>query len=149
VREELHRRLLRHIEFFAEELKYYQKFKQLTWEDYRTDDDKRRSIERWVENIVNSSIDISKLILSLEEIRQPDNYKEVVQSISLVKDLGMDRADELSGWVKFRNIVAHEYLDIRWSSMKRFASETEALYADFLDKVKKYLEKKITESEKK
>jgi len=149
MREELHRRLLRHVEFLAEELKYYQKFRQLTWEDYRTDDDKRRSIERWVENIINSSVDISKLILSLEEIRQPDNYKEIVQSISLVKDLGMDRADELSAWVKFRNIVAHEYLDIRWSSIKRFASETEALYAGFLDKVKKYLEKKIAESEKK
>jgi uncharacterized protein YutE (UPF0331/DUF86 family) len=149
MREELHRRLLRHVEFLAEELKYYPKFRQLTWEDYRTDDDKRRSIERWVENIINSSVDISKLILSLEEIRQPDNYKEIVQSISLVKDLGMDRADELSGWVKFRNIVAHEYLDIRWSSIKRFTSETEALFAGFLDKVKKYLEKKIAESEKK
>ncbi len=149
MREELHRRLLRHVEFLAEELNYYQKFRQLTWEDYRTDDDKRRSIERWVENIINSSVDISKLILSLEEIRQPDNYKEIVQSISLVKDLGMYKADELSAWVKFRNIVAHEYLDIRWSSIKRFASETEALYAGFLDKVKKYLEKKIAESEKK
>jgi uncharacterized protein YutE (UPF0331/DUF86 family) len=149
MREELHRRLLRHVEFLAEELNYYQKFRQLTWEDYRTDDDKRRSLERWVENIINSSVDISKLILSMEEIRQPDNYKEIVQSISLVKNLGMDRADELSAWVKFRNIVAHEYLDIRWSSIKRFAPETEALYAGFLDKVKKYLENKIAESEKK
>lgn len=145
MRKELKRRLLKHIDFLETELKYYPKFKQLTWQDYRSDDDKRRSIERWLENIINSSIDISKLILTAEEISLPDNYKEIVLSISLVKNLGIDTADALAGWVKFRNIMAHEYLDIRWSSLRRFASETQSLYEQFLGKVKEYLEKNIVE----
>lgn len=148
MKEELKRRLLKHIKFLEDELKYYPKFKQLTWKDYQTDDDKRRSIERWLENIINSSIDISKLVLTLEEISLPDNYKEIVLSISLVKNLGFETTEALSGWVKFRNIISHEYLDIRWASLQRFVSETQPLYENFLSKLKEYLERKIKEDKK-
>jgi uncharacterized protein YutE (UPF0331/DUF86 family) len=75
----------------------------------------------------------------------PDNYKEIVRSISTIKELGIERVELLARWVKFRNIVVHEYLDIRWSSIKKFISETEPLYKGFLDKVKDYLERKIKE----
>ena len=123
----------------------YSKFKKLTWLDYTTDADKRRSVERWTENIINSSIDISKNILTLEGINLPDNYKEILLLISGVKGFGFDKAELLSQWVKFRNIISHEYLDIRWSSIKRFITETGDLYEDFLEKTKDYLEKKVTE----
>jgi len=102
-------------------------------------------VERWVENIINSSVDISKVILTYEGKSLPDNYKEIVLSLSLVKDLGIGDAEALSYWVKFRNIISHEYLDIRWASIKKFISETEPLYRDLLDKVKIYLEKQIAE----
>ena len=48
----------------------------------------------------------------------------------------------------FRNIISHEYLDILWSSIKRFITETETLYKDFLNKKKDYIEKKIEEDKK-
>ena len=102
-------------------------------------------MERWVENIINSSIDISKVILTYEGKGLPDNYKEIILSLSAVKDLGINNTETLSYWVKFRNIISHEYLDIRWASIKKFISETEPLYRDLLDKVKIYLEKKIAE----
>ncbi len=66
----------------------------LSKEEYFKERSKRRDIERWIENIINSSIDISK-------------------------------------WVRFRNIIAHEYLDIRWNSIKKFIQETEVLYKNF------------------
>jgi len=81
--------------------------------------------------------------LTLEEIRLPDTYKDIVLSISIVKELNIDSVESLAGWVRVRNIVAHEYLDIRWSSIKKFISETEPLFRNFLEKTKKYLEKKI------
>ena len=129
-------------------LRTYPKFIQLTKDEYFRLIDKRRNVERWVENITNSSIDICKIILSLEGITLPDNYKDIVLRISLVKELGIESADKLSSWVKFRNIISHEYLDIRWASIKRFITETESLYKDFLDKTKAYLEKKIAADKK-
>ncbi len=49
--------------------------------------------------------------LTLEGINLPDNYKEMVLLISSVKGFGFDKAELLSQWVKFRNIISHEYLD--------------------------------------
>lgn len=143
MQKEFQQRLLKYLNFFEEELKDYPKFKHLTHEDYITDRDKRRSVERWIENIVNSSIDISKVILTLEGLSLPDNYKEIVSSLSAVKDLGAVEADALSRWVRFRNIIVHEYLDVRWASIKKFIDETEPLYKNFFGKIKEYLEKKL------
>jgi uncharacterized protein YutE (UPF0331/DUF86 family) len=51
----------------------------------------------------------------------------------------------LSKWVKFRNIVAHEYLDIKWGSIRKFIKGANTLYKNFLNTAKQYLEKKIEE----
>lgn len=138
-------RLVNHLNFLEEELKDYSQFKYLTKKDYIADRDKRRSVERWIENIINSSIDISKVILILEDIRLPDNYKEIVYSLSTVKGLKAVDVKTLSSWVRFRNIVAHEYLDIRWDSIKKFIHETEPIYKNFLKKVRKYTREKISQ----
>ena len=145
MREELKQRLLKHVSFLEIEIRDYPKFRQITQTEYREDRDKSRNVERWVENIINSSIDISKVILTYEGKGLPDNYKEIVLSLSAVKDLGITNTEALSYWVKFRNIISHEYLDLRWASINKFISETEPLYRDLLDKVKIYLEKKIAE----
>lgn len=149
MKEELKQRLLKHLDFLESEIKDYPKFKELSAAEYRNESDKRRNVERWVENIINSSIDISKSILILEERNLPDNYKDTVLSISAIKELGIDLAESLSRWVKFRNIVSHEYLDIRWATIKKFILETEPLYRALLDKGKFYLKKKIEEGKEK
>lgn len=100
-------------------------------------------MERWIENIINSSIDICKVILVSENIPVPDTYKELVVCISSVPGFNKERMDALSEWVRFRNIVAHEYLDIRWASIKRFVEEAEPLYKSYLKDVKEYLERQL------
>ena len=64
-------------------------------------------------------------------------------SISLVPGFDKERMAALSDWVRFRNIIAHEYLDIRWASIKKFIEEAEPLYKNFLKDVKAYLEKQL------
>ncbi len=108
MREELKHRMLKHLNFLEMEMRDYSKFKKLTWLDYTTDADKRRSVERWTENIINSSIDISKNILTLEGINLPDNYKEMVLLTSSIKGFGFDKAELLAQWVKFRNIISQD-----------------------------------------
>ncbi len=89
--------------------------------------------------------DMAKIILSSEEISLSDTYREVVLSLSLVKGFDSEEAGELSKWVRFRNIISHEYLDIRWTSIKRFIAETEPLYKRFLNNVKEYVKDKLQE----
>ena len=131
--------------FLENELKDYNMFKSLSWKEYNEERTKRRDVERWIENIINSSIDISKIILTSEDKAVPDTYKAIVKNLSLIPGFSAENMEKLVEWVGLRNIISHEYLDVRWTSIKRFISETEPLYKDLLDKTKAYLKKKIAD----
>ncbi|MFQ5771173.1 MAG: DUF86 domain-containing protein, partial [bacterium] len=132
-------RLIKHLKFISDELSDYAMFESLSWEEYRTNRSKRRDVERWIENIVISAIDIAKVILSSEGISLPDTYREIVASLSLVKDFTKKDMIELSKWVRLRNVITHEYLDLKWASINKFISETKPHYQTFLKRTKKYL----------
>ena len=118
--------------FLENELKDYKLFEPLSWKEYNEERrTKRRDVEKWIENIINSSMDISKIILTSEEKSVPDTYKNIVKNLSLVTGFNEEEINKLTRWVGLRNIISHEYLDIRWASIKRFISETEPLYKDF------------------
>jgi uncharacterized protein YutE (UPF0331/DUF86 family) len=138
LKKEVKYRLIKHISFLKNELKDYEIFIPLTWEEYNQERSKRRNVERWVENIINSSIDIARIILTSEGLSLPDTYKEVVNSLSAVRNFDNVSMDKLSGWVKLRNIISHEYLDIRWASIKEFISESKPFYENFLKRAKEY-----------
>ncbi|ODS31615.1 MAG: hypothetical protein SCARUB_03276 [Candidatus Scalindua rubra] len=140
LKKEVKYRLIKHISFLKNELEDYETFVNLTYEEYDQERNKRRNVERWVENIVNSSIDIARIILVSEGLNLPDTYKELINSLSCIPNFNDVNSKKLSGWVKLRNIMVHEYLDIRWSSIKEFISESKPLYENFLKSVKKYLE---------
>lgn len=143
MKEAVKERLLKHIMFLEEELKDYDFFKGLDWEQYNLDRNKRRNVERWIENIINSSIDISKLILTLEGKRLGETYREMVSLLSLVEGFDKDDIEKMVGWVALRNIIAHEYLDLRWNSIENFIKQSEPVYNRFLKRAKEYLKKTL------
>ncbi len=138
-------RLTKHVSFIEDELKDHEKFVSSSWEEYYGDRSKRRDIERWIENIINSSIDIAKIILSSEGLQIADTYKDVIMSLSLIAEFDKETVEILSAWVKLRSIITHEYLDIRWPSVDVFKSEAATLYIKFLNNVKEYLNRKIAQ----
>lgn len=139
MKKEIRFRLIKHLTFLENELKDYETFGTLSWKEYNGDRGKRRNVERWVENIINSSIDIAKLILTSESISLPDTYKDIVRNLSLVANFSEEGIGKLSRWVSLRNIISHEYLDIRWASIQKFISESKPFYEDFSKKVENYL----------
>ncbi|HEX9972899.1 MAG TPA: HepT-like ribonuclease domain-containing protein [bacterium] len=140
-------KLVKHISFLEKELDDYQNFKSLTWDEYSDDRDKRRNVERWMENIVTSSVGTAKIILAFEKKTIPDTYKEMLISLSLIPHFDKENTKNIAKWVRFRNIIVHEYLDIKWNSIKKFIQETEADYREFLKDVKIYLSEKLEAEE--
>jgi len=57
--------------------------------------------------------------------------------------ISTETIEAIARWVRLKNIVTHEYLDIRWSSIEKFLSEGVSLYGDFLARVGDYLEMEI------
>jgi len=139
LKKEIRFRLIKHLTFLENELKDYETFETLSWKEYNDDRGKRRNVERWIENIINSSIDIGQLILTSEGLSLPDTYKDTVKNLSLVANFSEEGMEKLSRWVSLRNIISHEYLDIRWASIQKFISESKLFYEDFLKKVGNYI----------
>ncbi|MBN2038723.1 MAG: DUF86 domain-containing protein [Spirochaetes bacterium] len=132
-------RLIKTIDFMETELKDYDLFKDITDKDYNTDAYKRRNIERWVENIINSSIDIAKILLASEGHKMPQTYRLVLNNLSDLDDFDADIGQKLSKNAKLRNILALEYLDIRFRQIKDYLIESDTIYSYLIEYTKRKL----------
>ena len=130
-------RLEKIIIFLENELKDFDGFKKMGFEEYSTNVSRKREIERWVETIINGVLDISKIILASEKKILPDTYKKLISEISLVSGFGF--CTEMETWVELRNILAHEYLDILWNKISRFLKNAYPVLDKFLVQTKSYL----------
>lgn len=139
MRKEDRERLIRLLDYLKSEVDDYPTFSKLDWEIYQKDKEKRRNVERWIENIVMSSIDIAKILLASENRPIPESYKEILYHIGLIGDFGEEFGKKLSRWASLRNIVVHEYLDTRWKSIKGFIKESEPVYRQLIEGVKKII----------
>jgi len=132
-------RLIRYVDFMESELLDFPKFAKIDWKTYTGDKDLRRNLERWIENLVNCSIDIAKVILIAEDRRIPQTYKEILRELGATQHFNEEFGEAISQWAGLGNILAHEYIDIRWNSIKRFIQSAEPAYKGLVDKIKPLL----------
>lgn len=132
-------RLIRYIDFLESELSDFKKFAGVDWKTYSEDRDLRRNLERWIENLVNCSIDIAKVILIAEDRIIPPTYKEVLRELGATPYFDEEFGNSISKWATLRNILAHEYLDIRWNSIKKFIQSSEPVYRELIYRIKDLL----------
>ncbi len=128
-------RLTRHLDFFSGELDDYPKFAGYTWNDYQLDRDKRRNIERWIENLTNSAIDMAKILLATEDFPMPQSYKGILFAFG-ARFFNEEFGKKIEKWAILRNIVTHEYLDIRWNAIKEFLTEGRPLLDEVYRNIK-------------
>ena len=110
--------------------------------DYRADRNLRRNLDRCIENIVNASLDIAKILLASEGLTIPPTYKEYFLQLPAVGGfLDGSAADDLARWARLRNILAHEYLDARWPRIREFLDSGWQSHQALLKATESYLRK--------
>ena len=129
-------RLLEIIDFLAGEAADFKKFEELTWQEYHGQRPKRREVERWIENIVNASLDIAKIILASQQKNIPATYQDTLRLLGTTDIFEADFADRFSQWARLRNILAHRYLDLKWEQIDRFIKEAQQDLFYFIEKIK-------------
>ena len=128
-------RVLEYLRFLENEFSEVEQIKSFSWQDYIQDSFKRKIIERWVENLVMSALDIAKVILASEKREIPQTYKDTLKIFgALYVDLGF--GEKFSEFASLKNILVHEYLDIKWKRIKNFVNQAEKLYPIFIQKTK-------------
>lgn len=127
-----------HIRFLENEFADIKKFRRLTRQEYIQDNDKRRNVERWVENLVMSVIDISKIVLASGKKEIPQTYRETLLRFA-IQFMEEDTAKRFSRFAELRNILSHEYLDIKWDKIIKFIEDAFKLYPPFIEKTKEFI----------
>jgi len=133
--------LMRRKVFLENEIKDIDHFKGLDFNTYKTDKNKRRIVERWIEVIVTASIDIAKIVLASEKKDIPRTYNDTLEVLGFMIGLDAQASKKFSKFAELRNIIAHEYLDILYARVKKFIDEAEPLCKELIDFVGKILEK--------
>lgn len=128
------------IDYLEKELLFITKYKnEIDWKVYESVREKRLEIERWIECIINATLDISKMILTLRKGDIPETSREILFKIAtLIYE--EDKAETFSKLAKIRNTLAHRYLDIRWHDIKLFLQTAQDIYLPFLEYVRKEIE---------
>lgn len=128
-------RLVRIVDFLDDELADAAQFVRPDLERYSTDRTFRRSIERWVENLVNASIDAAKIVLASEHRPVPQTYRETLEQLGTVDGFRPPAVDtaHLARNTRVRNMLAHEYLDLRYSRVHDVADDASRVYGALVD----------------
>ena len=136
------------IRFMEEELNRYDYFSTLTEAIYEEDVAKRNDVERWIEKIVMACIDVSKIILSSKRTLIPNTYRDAVLRTARQFHMPDEFSEKFEQWVKLRNVLAHEYLDIKWLRISSFIRESKLYTDQFIQSAKQFLvdNKEISDS---
>lgn len=133
-------RLKKSLSFLGQQMLLYKDFTGLSLKEYEEDHHKRNDVERWIENIMNASIDIAKLVLGSQKKPIPSTYRDALRNAAWALGFSEDFGLKLEQWAKLRNILAHEYLDIRWKQINEFIHKSEDMFQKFIESVKTFLE---------
>lgn len=125
------------LDYIDEEIKSYEEFKNLDQIIYQNDRNKKRSVEHWVESIVITSIDIAKILLASNHLAIPSTYREILFQLSNISGFDKEMAERLSYFAKLRNVITHEYLDLRWKQIHEFIITSQPLYEYLLNFIRK------------
>ena len=115
-------RLERIADFIETELQDRERFRDVTQHRYRSDRDLRRNLDRWVEILINAAIDIGKIVLSSAQRPIPYTYGQILAELETLPDFAA-LSGRLQPLAALRNLMAHEYLDLRFGRITRFVDE--------------------------
>lgn len=134
-------KLVPHINYLEKELQFLPKYRnEVDWKIYQSVREKRLEIERWVECLINATLDISKILITLREDEIPETSREILFKVASLVYKEEEKAETFSKLAKTRNTLAHRYLDIRWQDIKSFMQTAQDIYPPFLEYMKKELE---------
>ena len=121
-------RMERVIDFVQDQIPDFKTFANIDQKHYERDISIKRNIERWAETLANASIDIAKILIASKKRPIPQTYKSIMKELAFLDNFDEDVATKLAKFSDMRNILSHEYLDLRFAVIEEFVREGEPLY---------------------
>jgi len=86
-----------------------EEYRNVTVNDYSRDWRTQRIVERTIQIMIETCVDIAGHIISDKNYRVPDSYADTFRVLQEAGILAQDLQDALVKMVQFRNIVVHDY----------------------------------------
>jgi len=86
-----------------------EEYRNVTVNDYSRDWRTQRIVERTIQIMIETCVDIAGHIISDKNYRVPDSYADTFRVLHEAGILAQDLQDALVKMVQFRNIVVHDY----------------------------------------
>lgn len=112
-------RLERILSFLDDELQDAEEFTGTTLAVYQRERSLRRNLDRWVEVLINGTIDIAKIVQASEDVPVPQTYAQILTLLPSIPGFSAV-PQEIRNLAPLRNVMAHEYLDLRFTRIRRF-----------------------------
>ena len=130
------------MDYLEKELGFLPEYeREIDWKVYQSQRSRRLEIERWVESLINATLDISKMFLMITGEEIPETSREVLFRIGSHIYDREEEGEAFSELARIRNTLAHRYLDMKWGDIKRFLEIAPQSYPPFLDFIKREVEK--------
>ncbi len=131
--------ILRKLSALDEYLKQISEYANVTLEAYAGDWKIQRIIERTLQMMIETCLDISGHIISDEKFRMPETYADMFRILVEKGILSKSRVDAFEKMARFRNIVVHDYERIDPEIVIGILKNNLGDFEDFKASVIKYL----------
>lgn len=101
--------ILRKISELEKYLEQLKEFSAITLDEYKSDWKTQRIIERTLQIMIETCVDIANHIIADNNMRPPTSYADTFKVLSEKSVLNNELSDIMSRMTKFRNIVVHQY----------------------------------------
>ncbi|EKU48021.1 DUF86 domain-containing protein [Staphylococcus massiliensis] len=111
---------------------------QLT-EDYSSQRDNKYAFERIAHMLIEISVDIGNMIIDGFILRDPGNYKDVIDILELEGVISKETQQAINRTVEVRKQFVHDIVALNVDELKPLFDEALPKYRQFIDEVMNFL----------
>lgn len=115
------------------------KYDQYSKEEIEKDEIKRLALERDLYLLVQSTIDLAEAVISYCKLPKPTAYKENFQLLRAANLIDQNLFHSLCQMIGFRNLIAHEYVDLDYNRLYEVLKKDSKDIKDFIKQLKENL----------
>lgn len=128
------------VDRMTERLERLTRYRQYALEEYLADEDAQIIVERLLELVIQSALDINRTLLKRVAGKSVESNYDSFIEMGNSSFIPMDLARELAPSGSFRNILAHEYDEIIPEEVYRALSKVFEQYLLYLESIQNYLD---------
>ncbi|MBO1199397.1 DUF86 domain-containing protein [Staphylococcus simiae] len=128
--------------YFVDKDKLTQKlmYLQKLTEDYNPNKNNVYAFERIAQMLIESSVDIGNMIIDAFILRDPGNYKDVIDILELENVISKETQQSINETVDIRKQFAHDYIDLDVTSVMPLFDRALPAYQTFISEVTQFLQ---------